>query len=91
MVIWWANNWATKLDKIEAHMKEAAGMLYCNRASIVEVLKEKIATCNRVEDLKIHREKDLKRIEELQAANIRLRTEKGLLNKQLEHEKKKDW
>jgi hypothetical protein len=60
--IWWAHNSASKLEKIEAHIKEAARMLGCGPASIVEVLKEKIATCNRMEDLQIQKEKDLKRI-----------------------------
>jgi hypothetical protein len=45
-----------------------------------------------VEDLEIQREKDLRKIQELQGENLRLKTEKGVLNKQLEHEKKKkDW
>jgi hypothetical protein len=37
--IWWAHNTASKLDKIEAHVKEAAGMLYCKPANLVQALK----------------------------------------------------
>jgi hypothetical protein len=42
-----------------------------------------------VEDLKIQRERDLKKIEELQKENTRLRTDKGLIGKPLEDEKKR--
>jgi hypothetical protein len=91
-MIWWAHKTASKLEKIEAHVKEAAGMLYCEPKNLVLAIKEKIKISNRVEDLEIQREKDLKKIEELQKANLRLRTEKGLINRQLDDEKKKkDW
>jgi hypothetical protein len=77
------------LDKLEAHLKEGAGMLYCEPKNLVPAIKEKIKICNRVEDLKIQRERDLKKIEELQKADTRLRMEKGLISKQLEDEKKR--
>jgi hypothetical protein len=90
--ICWANKTASKLDKLEAHLKEAAGMLYYELKNLMLAIKEKIKTCNRVEDLEIQRKRDLKKIEELQKANTRLRTEKSPINKQLEDEKKrKDW
>jgi hypothetical protein len=54
----------------------------------VPAIKEKIKICNRVEDLEIQRERDLKKIEELQKANSRLKMEKGMIGKQLEQEKK---
>jgi hypothetical protein len=41
------------LDKLEAHLKEAAGMLYCEPKNLVPAIMEKIKICNRVEDLEI--------------------------------------
>jgi hypothetical protein len=86
--IWWATKIASKIDKIEAQLKEAAAPLFCKPKNLVPAIKEKIKICNRVEDLEIQKEKDLKRIEELLKANTRLRNEKGLRNLQLENEKK---
>jgi hypothetical protein len=74
---------------MESHMKEVAGMLSCGLASIVEVLKEKLATYDWMDDLHNQREKDLKRIQELQTNVPWLNFEKGLLNKQVQDEKKK--
>jgi hypothetical protein len=53
----------------------------------VAAIKEKIRICNRVEDLEIQKRRDLKKIEELEKANVKLRSEHGILGKQLESEK----
>jgi hypothetical protein len=86
--IWWATKTASKINKLEAQLKEAAVPLFGEPKNLVPSIKEKIKICNWVEDLEIQKEKDLKRIEELQKANTRLRSKKGLLNLQLEKEKK---
>jgi hypothetical protein len=86
-VTWWAHNTAGKLTKIEGHMKEVAQILGCGPASIMEVRKQKMATY----DLTNQREKDLKRIQELQEKASRLNVKKGLLSRQLQDEKKKEW
>jgi hypothetical protein len=86
--IWWATKTASKIDKLEAQLKEAAAPLFCKPKNLVPAIKEKIKICNWVEDLEIQKDKDLKRIEELLKANTRLRSKKGLLNLQLENKKK---
>jgi hypothetical protein len=57
---------------MESHMKEVAKMLSCGPASVVEVLKEKLATYDRLHDLHNQRELDLKQIQELQTNVARL-------------------
>jgi hypothetical protein len=52
-MIWWTHKTALNLDKIEAHMKEAAGMLYCKPKNLVLAIEEKIKISNQVEDLEI--------------------------------------
>jgi hypothetical protein len=80
-VVWWAHNTTKKLTWMESHMKEIARMLGCILARVVEVLKEKMATFDRMDNLHDQREKDLKPIQKLQTNVARLNFEKSLLNK----------
>jgi hypothetical protein len=89
-VVCWAHNTTRKLTQMESHIKEVAQMLSCGPASVVEVLKEKVAIYNRMDNLHDQRGKDLKRIQELQEDVARLNFKKGLLNKQVQDEKEKE-
>jgi hypothetical protein len=50
-VVWWAHNTTKKLAWMESHIIKVAQMLSCGPASIVEVLKEKLATYYRMDNL----------------------------------------
>jgi hypothetical protein len=91
-VVWWANTTTRKLTQMEGHMKEVARKLSCGPASVVEVLKEKLTAYNRLDNPQDQKEKDLKRIQELQKDVVRLNFKTGLLKKQVQVEKKrKEW
>jgi hypothetical protein len=64
-VVWWAHNTTGKLTLMESHRVGVARTLSCGLASVVEVLKQKFVTYDRMDNLHNQREKDLKRIKEL--------------------------
>jgi hypothetical protein len=75
---------------LEGQIKNAAAPLFCKPKTLVAAVKDKIWVCIRIDDLEIQGERDRKKIEDIIKERIQLRNEKGLLNRQLENEKKEN-